>query len=244
MKACKAVGRIASILVILILAPAAFLSAAPVTINETKFHVTILQEGKAEILYQLTFTEHETRDRIRTIGQFIEPMKFIESFGTHRGKRFGVTMQPIGNGFYSAVFDITTKTGEQYTASMRYLVERPILDNTEYQGVVYGKLWWAPVQWSLPIGKQVVQVVLPIELPARINRPELVTDEVMAPTGLLQDDNARKRHQRWIYYPTPWRGKNYLSLHAERTSLGANEKQTLELYIPARHLAVGAEGGQ
>ncbi|TFH42256.1 MAG: hypothetical protein E4G96_03815, partial [Chrysiogenales bacterium] len=244
MKALCAIGRIASLLLFIIMGQTALLHAAPVTINETKFHVTILKEGKAEILYQLTFTEHETRDRIRTIGQFIEPMKFIESYGTHRGKRFGVTMEPIGNGFYSAVFDRTTKTGEQYTANMRYLVERPLIDKTEHNGVMYGKFWWAPVQWSLPIGKQTVQVVLPIEIPARINKAELVTPEVMNPTGILQNDDSMNMHQRWIYYPTPWRGKNYLSLHAERTTLSANEKQTIDIYIPARYLDIGAQGGK
>ena len=83
--------------------------AAPVTIKATKYHVTILKEGKCEILYEITFTEHESRDRIRSIGQFIEPMKFIESYGTTDGRRFQVTMSPLGNGFYSALFNITTR---------------------------------------------------------------------------------------------------------------------------------------
>src|SRR4030042_1628842 len=243
MNAQCTLGRRIACIIALILLDAAVVLSAPVTIDETKYHVTILREGQCEILYEITFTELESRDRMRTIGQFIEPMKFIESYGTHRGKRFGVDMQSIGNGYYSAVFDITTKTNEKYIVSMRYLVERPVLDRTEFNNITYGKLWWSPIQWSLPIGRQTVEMVLPIEIAARYNRPELITNQVLGPTGLLEDGDTKKAYQRWIYYPTPWKGKNYLSLHAEKNNLSPNEKNTFNLYVPARYLNIGAQGG-
>src|SRR3990172_2868894 len=195
------IGKRVALIAYFVILPAALLTAAPVTINETSYHVTILKEGKCEILYRLTFTELESRDRIRTIGQFIEPMRFIESNGMHRGTPFGVTMQPIGNGFYSAVLDITTKTNEKYTVSMRYLVDKPLLDRTEHNSNLYGKFWWSPVQWSLPIGRQTVEIVLPIEIPERYNRPEMITNGIVGPTGFLEDSGSEGQHQKWIYYP-------------------------------------------
>jgi len=214
--------HLSALLLFLVLMPASLVFAAPVTIDATAYHVTILKEGKCEILYEITFTELESRDRIRTIGQFIEPMTFIESFGTSGGKRFGVTMESLGNGFYSAVFNLTTQTGGRYTVSMRYLVEKPLLDRTENNGIVYGKFWWSPVQWSLPIGKQTVQIMLPIEIAARYNRPEMITPAVVGPTGFIEDKESKESHQRWVYYPSQWKGKNYLSIHAEKTGLSAN----------------------
>ena len=38
-----------------------------------------LKDGKLEVLYTIIFTEHEHRDRIRSIGEFPEPITIIES---------------------------------------------------------------------------------------------------------------------------------------------------------------------
>ena len=133
---------------------------APVTLEQAKYHMTILKDGKCEILYQLTFTELESRDRIRTIGQFIEPMSFIQTYGTHRGKRFKVTMQSKGNAFYSAVFNITTKKNEKYTINLRYRIDKPVLDKTTYNNKDYAIFWWSPIQWSLPIKKQIARIII------------------------------------------------------------------------------------
>ena len=70
-----------------------YTEAAPVTIEETKFHVTILKGGKLEVHYQLTFTEHQSRDKIKKIGKFFEPIKFIQSYGMDGRKRFNVSIK-------------------------------------------------------------------------------------------------------------------------------------------------------
>ncbi len=67
------------------------LKGAPVTLEKAQYHVTILKDGKAEVLYQLTFREHESQNMIRTIGQFIQPMTILESYGTHGKKKFNFT---------------------------------------------------------------------------------------------------------------------------------------------------------
>jgi len=49
--------HLSALLLFLVLMPASLVFAAPVTIDATAYHVTILKEGKCEILYEITFTE-------------------------------------------------------------------------------------------------------------------------------------------------------------------------------------------
>ncbi|MCP4132223.1 MAG: hypothetical protein GY754_14725, partial [bacterium] len=218
-------------------------SAAPVTIEETKYHVTILKDGKCEVLYQLTFTEHQGRDRIRTIGQFIEPMTFIETYGKFGAKRFKVRMESKGNAFYAAVFGLTTGIGKKYTVYFRYRIDKSVLDNTTYNNKPYSAFWWAPVQWSLPIKKQTVQIILPIEIPAKYRKAHQIKDALVNKHGVVVDTPIVKAHSRWVYYPSKWKGKNYLSIHAEKLNLSVQERESLKFYIPKNTLETGAQGG-
>jgi hypothetical protein len=40
------------------------------------------------------------------------------------------------------------------------------LDATTINNSAYTVVSWAPVQWSLPIGEQIVRFILPVELPS------------------------------------------------------------------------------
>ena len=94
--------------------------AQPVTLEETAFQLTLLKGGRAEVLYSITFTEHEGRDRIRSIGQFLEPMTVLESWGESGDEKFGVTMENNGSGYYAALFDIQRDLHSQYPVQTRY----------------------------------------------------------------------------------------------------------------------------
>lgn len=183
----------------------------PVTLEETKFHATILQDGKLEVLYTITFTEHQNRDRIRAIGQFIEPMTFIESWGVYGGKKFEVTMNNNGGGYYAAVFEIRTEPEKKYVINIRYRIDKPVVSGTKYDGKDYTAFWWPPIQWGLPIKKQVVQIITPVEIPAKYKKAEQIKDDLVNSTGLIANSDTVKKNDRWIYYPSLWKGKNYLS---------------------------------
>ena len=127
------------------------LFAAPVTIEDTKYVATILQDGQMEILYSITFTENETRNKIRSIGQFIEPMSIIESWGTTGKNRFGVTMTKNSYGYYAANFSITTSQTKKYTVNIRYKLSKSMFTDTTFKNKPYGAFWWPTVQWDLPI---------------------------------------------------------------------------------------------
>ena len=171
--------------------------AAPVTLEETRFHVTILKEGKLEVHYQLTFTEHQTRDRIKKIGQFFEPIQFIQSYGTHGKKKFNVTMEGLGGNYYSAKFNITTKTSNKYTIHMRYLVNKSVLEKIKIKGKTYGYFFWTPIQWGLPIKKQIVQIILPIEIARKYRKAEQVDQKLVDSLGIVTGRDTSS-HSRWI----------------------------------------------
>ena len=75
------------------------------------------------------------------MGQFIEPMTLIQSYGIHNKKRFTVKMVSKGSGFYSANFNITTKANQKYTVNIRYRVDKQVLDKTTHKKKDYGYFW-------------------------------------------------------------------------------------------------------
>ncbi|MDI7276141.1 MAG: hypothetical protein QME94_09180, partial [Anaerolineae bacterium] len=180
---------------------AAVRGQAPVTINRSESYVVVRQDGRLDIRYSLTFTEHEGRDRIREIGPFGAGHALVAAAGEGPDGAFTVDLEPVGEGTYAAIFERPTRLGEQYTVTIRYAIERPAFDATVVDGRPYRALAWAPFQWSLPIEEAVLQFVFPIELPAGVDTPEEVTDALVNESGLLVGDTAA--FDRWVYFPTP-----------------------------------------
>ncbi|HOP65086.1 MAG TPA: hypothetical protein PK906_17035, partial [Spirochaetota bacterium] len=218
-------------------------SSDPVTLEETKFHATILKDGKLEVLYTITFTEHQNRDRIRSIGQFIEPMVIIESWGVSKGKKFKVTMSSNGNGYYAAIFNTRTVSDSKYSINIRYRVDKSVVSGTKKDGVDYAAFWWPPIQWDLPIKKQVVQIITPVEIPRKYRKAEQIKDDLVNKSGIIANTDTVNKNDRWIYYPSLWKGKNYLSLHIEKKNLGRRYKQDVSFFYPGKYTSIGAEGG-
>ncbi|HQO01725.1 MAG TPA: hypothetical protein PLI62_05605, partial [Spirochaetota bacterium] len=229
---------IACVCFVIIAVSASMLYGATVSLRNAEYHLNIDKSGRGDILYTLKFTDHESRDMIRTIGQFIEPVRFLESYGLYNGKKFSVTMEPKGNGFYTARFGITTSPGHDYTLRIRYAQERPLFDSTSVRGKPFGIFWWAPLQWSLPVEKQIVQIQLPVEIDRKYTRPEMVTDVVVNGAGILTDRDVVGGNDRWIYYPARWHGKTHLSIHVEKNSLPPNYRQSLRFFVPGHHIDI------
>ena len=72
-----------TILVVLVLQPSltTLLAADPVMINQSDYYVVVLQDGRLDIRYTLTFTEHETRQQITQIGPFTSPHTLLSASG-------------------------------------------------------------------------------------------------------------------------------------------------------------------
>ena len=86
-------------------------------------------------------------------------------------------------------------------ASAKYAVLSPrALDLTEVDGVPYRVFDWLPIEWNLPVGEQIVTIILPVELPAEVTQPEQVTDDLVDRAAIIVDDANLASFDRWVYF--------------------------------------------
>ncbi|MGB9880387.1 MAG: DUF2207 domain-containing protein, partial [Anaerolineae bacterium] len=215
----------------------------PVTINRSEYYITVLQDGRLRVKYELTFTEHESgRDRILELPPLESPHTLIEAYGTGPDGRFRVSLQPTGKAdVYSAVFSQSTQRNGQYIITIRYTVDRSVFDPTTIDGEEYRAIGWASGQWQLPIEVLAATFVLPIELPAEVTKPEQVTDELVNRAGVKVGNLSA--FNRWVYFPTPdtSTGKNWLSIYIEQKNVPPRGKMQPPFYLRASIIPVTRE---
>jgi len=208
--------------------------AAP-AITQVQSQLTVLQDGRLQVKYHLTFVDDDSRTQITTIGPFDRGHSQIEALLEHNGERTPVTMVPLGDDKYRAEFAIKTQPGATYTIEIGYQVNT-YLDTTTIDGLPYRVVAWAPPQWALPIDEQIVTFIFPIELAPEISQPELVTDEIVDNARIAVSEKIVSEFDRWIYYPTPDQatGKNWLSLYTSKAGLPANAHYLVsDIFLPA-----------
>ncbi|MCL7455368.1 MAG: hypothetical protein M8467_20220, partial [Anaerolineae bacterium] len=201
--------------------------------------VTVLQDGRLQVRYQLTFVDDGRRTQITNIGPFDPGHSQIAADLEHAGQVTEAKMVALGGDSYRAEFAIETTPGETYTLEVRYLLER-YLDTTTIDGVPYRVLAWSPPQWSLPIEEEVATFILPIELSSDITQPEQVTQEVVDNAGIFVTEDVLQSFDRWVYYPTPdeTTGQVWLSLFVSEDGVPANGRFLVSgVYLPARYFS-------
>jgi len=140
----------------------------PVSLDLVDVYVVVLQDGRLNVRYSLTFTELEGgRDRIRELGPFPQDHTITGASGSGPDGAFPVSLSGSGP-IYQVDLGLTTERNKQYTVQVNYTVNRSVFDATEVEGQSYRVIGWAPFQWSLPIERQELRYVLPIELPEGI----------------------------------------------------------------------------
>ena len=239
----KPLARILAITLLLTLLMLPALSAAPAhaagppDLTQVDGQVAVKSDGSLGITYKLTFHETESRNQITTLGP-LDPGHAIRTSDIEGsdGKRGKVTLSSKGGGFYTVPFGFSTQVGQTYTLTIRYDVPGP-LDTTTIKGAPFRVVTWAPVQWSLPIGEEIVRFILPVELPANITQPEQVTDAIVNQVGLVTEQANIGAFDRWVYYPTPDQGKQYLSIFISKKNLPANYHFVPRLYAPSKYFA-------
>ena len=232
--------RLGLLLVVLslLMAWAVPVQAAP-ALTEIHSQVTVLQDGRLQVKYRLTFLDDGSRTQISTMGPFDANHSQIEAHLEHDGQQSAVKLVPLGGNKYRAEFETTTQPGGTYTVEVSYLVNS-YLDTTVIDGVPYRVIAWAPPQWGLPIDEQIVTFIFPIELAPEITAPEQVTDEVVNEARIFVSDDAAQSFDRWIYYPTPDEasGKNWLSLYVSEEGLSPEVHFVVsDIYLPADYFA-------
>ena len=207
-------------LVVLVLTSPVVRAQGPPTITEVNSQVVVLEDSNLDVKYRLTFWESEPRDKITTMGPFDAGHRILDAHLEHDGQETPVSLASKGGGFYTVPFGLSTKPDREYTVQVHYRVERA-LDVTEIDGVEHRVLAWAPIQWSLYIGEQIVTFILPIELPSDVTQPEQVTDELVDRAAIVVDDANVSSFDRWVYYPTPDEasGKNWLSIYISKKNV-------------------------
>ena len=116
----------------------------PVRLDLADSYVVVLNDGRLDVRYTLTFTELESgRDRIRQIGTFPQPHTIVSASGEGPSGAFRVTLSG-GPQYYEARFGQSTKRGEQYKVTIRYTVDRSVFAATTFQGQPYRAIAWAP----------------------------------------------------------------------------------------------------
>src|SRR5512136_2579625 len=221
MKLLARILAIALVLAFLLLPALTVFAAGPPDLTQVDGQVAVKSDGGLGITYKLTFRETESRNQITTLGP-LDPghgLRASDIEGSD-GKRGKVTLSSKGGGFYTVPFGFSTQPGQTYTLTIRYDVPGTI-DTTTIKGASFRVVTWAPVQWSLPIGEEIVRFILPVELPANITQPEQVTDAIVNQVaGLVTEQANVKSFDRWVYYPTPDQasGKTFLSIFISKKS--------------------------
>ncbi|HIE24020.1 MAG TPA: hypothetical protein EYP68_07310, partial [Candidatus Korarchaeota archaeon] len=195
-------------------------------------------DGTMEVEYNLTFLEHGSRDRIRKLGPFDEGHKIESAVIIHDSEVKTVKLSEAEVGIYSVLFGYSTVPGERYTVSITYSVDREVVIEQEMFGELYFIFAWAPFQWSLPIEKETVMVVMPVELPSDIRKPEQITQELIDNLGIGYGDLSS---YKWSFYPTvdETMGKSWLSIYISKTNLEPYYHFVVELYIPSKYFTLG-----
>ena len=243
---------------LLLVAP---LHAASVTLNECDSRVIVKADGTAQIDYTIIFTEQGGgRREIKTIGPLTPAHKIVKAYGyahawpppdnptataPEGAVPFDVKLDPLGDAKYHASLSTNTRNGEQYAVTIRYQTTNWVVDRTKVNGQDYLALTWSPPEWALPIGKQRIDVILPVVLDNSIRQPEQVTDAVVNATGLkTSQKESFVNYPRQVYYPTPdtESGKTYLSLRLEHKDLAANGKGVFVIFLPEKHFTLAAAG--
>ena len=230
---------------LLVLAGPALAQGDPVRIDRTESYVIVLADGRLDVRYTLTFTELEAgRDRIRELGRFTQPNTIVSASGEGPDGPFDVTLHG-GPEIYEVRFAARTQRNQQYEIEVRYTVDRSVFDATEIEGQPYRAIGWAPFEWELPIGEQIIEYVLPIELPPTVEQPEDVTDAIVNDAGLITEGGAQdpSRFDRWVYFPTPDEesGKVWLSVFVQQNNLRPRGQLVPKFYLPGEAITTTRE---
>ncbi|HOD41460.1 MAG TPA: hypothetical protein PKL57_12945, partial [Candidatus Wallbacteria bacterium] len=199
---------------------------AQVELKDINSQINILQDGRIKVKYRLQFLEKQSRDLIKTVGPF-DPNHAIDStrlINSSTGEEIGVSLiAPAASirDSYGVKMGRRTQPGESYDLSIAYSVSEPSAFTTQINGADFAGIEWNAPQWALPIDKQTMTFITPIELPDNIKKPEDITDPILDTIGVIIPNAEKNKFDRFIPYPTPdeQSQKIWLSFHIEKSGL-------------------------
>ncbi|MCK4566632.1 MAG: hypothetical protein KAU48_04910, partial [Candidatus Thorarchaeota archaeon] len=128
--------------------------------------VVVLLNGRINVTYYMTFTA--TSDGLGGFDLLgIQESTISDSsraYAEWGGSRYNLIVSPISGG-YGLDWTPRTPNGEQVLVVFGYFSTNRVIEKTT--SATYGELGvlnWAPVQWSMPVDYEAVQVIYPIVL--------------------------------------------------------------------------------
>ena len=210
-------------------------SADPVTLLEQDSQVFVRDDGTVDVIQTLTFRENESqgRDSIRRAGPFFEPIHFNRATLRAPDGTVEASVSPVGGGYQKVDFPaVRTRAGQQYVLELHYRLDRRFADPTSRDGQELLAIFWNQVRWTMPIGRSVIHLVLPLPLPAEVQRHEDITPAMVDGLGVLTDPDVLAEQGHWAFVYTDFEGSRRLTLYAERTNLPAEGVHQVKLYVP------------
>jgi len=190
--------------------------ATPVDLLEADSQVFILDDGTADVIYTLHFRDNEGRREIRKIGQFYEPLYLNRASIRGDGLEGPVSARSLGDGYYRLALPDATRAGGVYDLVLHYRSGHRFADPTSRDGVDLLAVWFNPVRWGLPIGRSVIKLVLPLELPQTVERHEDISPSMVDALGVLTEAASLDEQDHWAFVFTDFEGRRLLTLYAER----------------------------
>jgi len=215
--------------------------ADPVDLLEQDAQVFVQDNGGVDVIYTLRFRDNEGRSAIRKIGELYEPLHFTRGLLRGEGWTAAVEMSSVGGGYYRADFERSTRAGQTYTLELHYRCNRRFADPTSRDGEELLAMWFNPVRWTLPVGRSVVKLVLPLGLPAGVEEHEDISPQMVDGLGVITDPSNLAEQDHWAFVFTDYRSIRRLTLYAERRSLGREETHLTRVYIPQAALPAVSE---
>ena len=182
--------------------------AAPVELLLSDSQAFLQDDGGMDVIYTLRFRELESRSAIRKVGQFYQPLVFTRAWIEGGGSRATASLTSLGGGYYRVEFPgLTTRRGQVYRLVLHLRLYRRFADPTSAGDQQLLAVWFNPVRWELPVEKSVIRLVLPLELPAGLEKPEDITPQMVDALGVQTNAANLAQQDQWAWVYTDYHGQ-------------------------------------
>jgi hypothetical protein len=206
-------------------------SARAVELLSADTQAFVQDSGAIHVIYTLDFQDPEGRSAIKKMGQFYEPVTFTSAALRSSSGQTEVSMESLGEGYYSAEYARAEPPG-RYELELHFLSNYRFADPTAADGRQLLAVWFNPPRWSMPIGKSVVKLVLPLVLPDGLSRPEDITPQMVDGLGFVSDQENRAEQGHYALVYSDYRDQRRLTVYAERTNLAPEATHRVRVFIP------------
>lgn len=226
-------GRnVLALLAALTVAGPAAARADPVVLLKADSQAFLQDNGAMDVIYSLTFRDNGSRRVIRKVGQFYEPVRFTRAWLRHGERKGRAVVSALGGGYHRVALPFATSPGEDYILELHFRSNHRFADPTSRGAQQLLAVAYNPVRWVFPVQRSVVKLVLPLPLPAGVERHADITPAMVDGLGVLTEAANKREQDRWAFVYTDYRDQRRLTVYAARDNLPRRGVHGVKLYIP------------